>query len=839
MKKYRNDAMVFLTISLLVLSSIVTISISKSDDDTNFSEITIEKYVRLVYDTDDCLYHDDINFKDHVYAKFDDFVQFILYVNNTGDSGLDINVWDDIPDGLLYNNHAYVDGVAKEPLFVDSNTCVWNLSDVTAGQCVIITYMAIVKDCGVHVNTAYLTGPNEYSSIYNYDTAIVELSCDEYEIIIDKWVKNGDSWAEYTEVSLGDIVCFKGEVYNPNDYDIDFSGVIYDVFPDNLKYVNESCSLLDLSEHLVEIVDPKNNSVYWHRIPILEPGESHIFYFNATAIDCGLEVNNLYTEADVIIGNTEKIPVNDSDDATVFVNCNEAPQISIEKMVWDECGWSEYTEVSLGDIVNFRVEVYNPNPEAVIRFSGYIYDIFPDNLRYVNGSLKVLREDNKWDEIVDWENNMVNWSMMKEIYPGEYINFTYNATAVDCGLGVNNIFVVAYTKIGETVYNLTGSDDTTVYVNCTPQEEANISVEKYVKRDCSTPYQKEVDAEIGDYVVFKLYVNNTGDTPLDITVIDELPAGLNYSDYATPEPDEVNGKTLKWIFTDVQPEASIVITFYADVVECGEQVNQVSVTGIYEDQEVNDQDTATVNVDCPDEPGIEVIKSVKENCCGEYSDYVEIEIDEWVTFRINVTNIGDTILDITITDTLPQGLTYNNNAYPKEPDYQQGNEYIWYFENVNPEETITITFEAIGSDYGEHENLVNVTGLINEEIVVFEEDSATVNVICSNDPSLEIGIEKGLKIGNLNGYVKNKNKNNVNNVEWAISVKNIGFFNRIDSITNDIINILEPEEIKTLETENIWGLGFVEINLKASTPDTEQITKITKGLILGNIIIIL
>ncbi|EMR73329.1 hypothetical protein MBGDN05_00275, partial [Thermoplasmatales archaeon SCGC AB-539-N05] len=48
--------------------------------------------------------------------------------------------------------------------------------------------------------------------------------------------------------------------------------------------------------------------------------------------------------------------------------------------------------------------------------------------------------------------------------------------------------------------------------------EPGISVEKYVKWDCTPPFKKSVDAHVGDYVVFKLYVNNTGDTPLDVTV---------------------------------------------------------------------------------------------------------------------------------------------------------------------------------------------------------------------------------------------------------------------------------------------------------------------------------
>ena len=74
---------------------------------------------------------------------------------------------------------------------------------------------------------------------------------EDYEIIIEKTVWDCNKWAEYTEVDLGDIVHFKGVVYNPNCYHIDFSGVIYDKLPDNLEYIVNSSTLLELPEPAV------------------------------------------------------------------------------------------------------------------------------------------------------------------------------------------------------------------------------------------------------------------------------------------------------------------------------------------------------------------------------------------------------------------------------------------------------------------------------------------------------------------------------------------------------------------------------------------------------------
>jgi uncharacterized repeat protein (TIGR01451 family) len=428
--------------------------------------------------------------------------------------------------------------------------------------------------------------------------AIVEVSCDEPEIIIEKTVWNGTAWAEYAEVSLGDTVQFKGDVYNPNEYEIDFSGVIYDIFPDNLRYVNQSCTLLDFSPDVVEIVDWENNNVSWLRIPILPAGETFTFYYNATAVDCGLGTNNIYTQAYVMYSVENRIPVNDSDEATVYVECADEAEIIIEKTVWNGTAWAEYAEVSLGDTVQFKGDVYNPN-EYEIDFSGVIYDRFPDNLRYINESSTLLGLTEHVFEVVDLENNTVYWYRVPIIPPGEVLTFTFNATAVDCGLGINNITADAYVMYSvekqisiNDIYTqayvvhsvkerspVNDSDEATVYVDCLSPPVANVSVEKYVKWNCTPPFKKYVDAEIGDFVVFKLFVNNTGDTLLDIVVDDELPDGLSYVlDSASPLPDDVSGNTLTWYFYSVEPGGSIVITFNANVTDYGTHVNTVNVS---------------------------------------------------------------------------------------------------------------------------------------------------------------------------------------------------------------------------------------------------------------------
>jgi len=119
-----------------------------------------------------------------------------------------------------------------------------------------------------------------------------------------------------------------------------------------------------------------------------------------------------------------------------------------------------------------------------MHFSGIVFDQLPDNLRYVNHSSTIFPEwhpghpDNSEDtgkifEEYDWENNTVIWHKPPTIMPNENLTFYYDATAVGCGLGVNNLTAhpegfdpVDYP--GESVSNLDGSydesDSASVYV---------------------------------------------------------------------------------------------------------------------------------------------------------------------------------------------------------------------------------------------------------------------------------------------------------------------------------------------------------------------------------------
>jgi len=96
---------------------------------------------------------------------------------------------------------------------------------------------------------------------------------------------------------------------------------------------------------------------------------------------------------------------------------------------------------------------------------------------------------------------------------------------------------------------------------------------------------------------------------------------------------------------------------------------------------------------------IEVKKFVKEGNNSDYSDEgITIELEDYVTFKIEVTNTGDIPLEVLACDELPPELVYNNNArvngIPHEPDFIDFNSYYWNLGEIDPDENVIITFRA-------------------------------------------------------------------------------------------------------------------------------------------------
>jgi len=417
-------------------------------------------------------------------------------------------------------------------------------------------------------------------------------------IFVEKLVWNGVSYVESTEVNEGDIVQFNVEIYNPYDnYEIHWSGTIFDQLPCNLRYINHSVSGLPLEyDHPPddpEYYDIFSNIVLWQvdrESPIL-PHQYLNFTYQALAVCCGSnyleniltvspsELINVCDPSD-IINNNGSLDVSDS--ASVKVICEE-PSIEIIKNVNNDGLWMDSTTVYEGEDVEFRLIIHNNG--LVNLTSIQVIDTLPSILTY-NYDANITPVSANDHQII-WE--------FSDLEIDESIEITFSAHADAVG-EVDNICVV------NTCQDVSDSDEAHIIVS-------GMIVEKKVWSKQSLSWVDEIDVSVGEIIRFRItvyYIGNGSYTLYNIRIRDELPECLDYENNANPTETAISndGRIIWWnLSANVPAGGQISVEFDALVTEtsgCGPCVNVANVSA----NECSGhffikEDIATFNAECP------------------------------------------------------------------------------------------------------------------------------------------------------------------------------------------------------------------------------------------------
>ncbi len=417
------------------------------------------------------------------------------------------------------------------------------------------------------------------------------------------------------------------------------------------------------------------------------------------------------------------------------------PPIEVEKLVWDGSAFVDSAIVNEGDIVQFQISIYNPIDNYEVHWSGIIYDILPCNLEYILGSATLPLE---YHPSINPEqyytvNNTVVWHVDKEspILPHQYFNFTYNATAICCGLDyLENNLTVSPSKIinvcnpADIIYNngsLDVSDSALIKVICDP--EPDITIIKNVKDggcwlDSTTIYE-------GDDVEFRLLIENTGFMNLtSVHVVDTLPSILSYNYDANITPISADDHEIVWEFITLNIGETIEITFTAHADAVGEVDNFCVVTTC---QGVGDSDDAHIMVS-----GMIIEKKVWSSYYSSWVDEVDASIGDTLRFRITVNYIGNgsyTLYNIRIRDELPECLIYANDAVPIQTAISSDGKTIWWnlSLHVSAGGQTSVEFDALVSEISGCGPCVNHAIVSAQECsghFFIKEDNATVNADC-------------------------------------------------------------------------------------------------------------
>lgn len=119
---------------------------------------------------------------------------------------------------------------------------------------------------------------------------------------------------------------------------------------------------------------------------------------------------------------------------------------------------------------------------------------------------------------------------------------------------------------------------------------------------------------------------------------------------------------------------------------------------------------------CPVKP-IDVEKRVWDSDIEEWVDYYDAELFDIVLFNITISYhkncfFGCSAIDIRVNESLPPGLSYKGSFLFNE-SFIDGNKIVWNLSDdygiiLYDDESISIRFEAIVNEYGEHDNYVEV-----------------------------------------------------------------------------------------------------------------------------------
>ena len=709
---------------------------------------------------------------------FDSFAKFKIVVENTGSVVLnDVLVKDTLPDVLSFNADYYGSSYETDYAHTDvsGQDVYWNLTDIDldVGDSFVLYFTADVVDgsyiCGDdYVNNVVVTGEDGCcDEVSDSDWAEVIIICPDEEdsdeiLLLDKLVKpdcEDELWDTSTSFNYSDYdyVTYRVDVLVNDSFEEPIKSLsVRDNLPqlDGLVY-NESYirEIIDdneipYEEYTVSVTD---DFIYWNFTEDVNPGAMFSIYYCADVIACGefeneVNVTGFYYDD----GPCCPVDIYVNDSAIVDVICGPGIEITKEASLDGETWSDDSVDTYIDDVVWFKVTVENTGFEILEGVN--VYDFLPDFLLY-----KQMINDGGADDVnTDCENETydLRW-FFTELAIGEEVEIIFTTDVVGVGSDENLVTVTSCDGPGD-------QDSVDVSV------DEGVFVEKLVSLDEESWFEN-VTVTTGDTVFWNITVSyfntNSNDYLHHLKIWDILPEELSYIDDSAivrlndgssylMNPD-IDDNELFWDLNDEFLSSGdwLSVTFETNIgVEAiGELENYVNVTGKVCDTTYYEIDDIA-HIYVPSGMLIDCEKLVRQDSSDVWSDSIEADEDDRVTFRIMITNTYHMpMYDIGVWDDLPSSMDYvagsaeilfNGSTYDCEPDGTSNNKIIWnnlcycipapegqVAQYLNPGETVYLQFDADINDVGIMVNYVSINGTIcNQGLDAECSDTATVNV---------------------------------------------------------------------------------------------------------------
>ncbi len=670
---------------------------------------------------------------DEDHPEVGDTLLYTIQTRNTIEDSLVRNliIRDALPEGL-----EYVPGTLE----VDGDA-VTDTVDDDAGHYddgVIVGQFGDVRDTDWHTVTFQVTiGEGQASQdIENIATVdgdnIDEPDEPSEEVLIYPRVPNVESekTAENLEEGkenfhVGDTVVYTIRARNTVRESVVENFVISDALPEGLSYVDGS---LDVSH---DGEGSNEDGTIIANFGNVTDTEWRTITFHAV-IDAGQAEETIENVATVDGGNVD--PENPQHEITVDP---KDPQLESEKtaeLVQKAAGNTDADHPEVGDTLLYTIQTRNTIEDSIVK-NLIIRDELPEGLEYVPGTLEVDgievtdEEDGDAGHYVDGE--MVG--QFGDVRDTDWHTVTFQVT-------------VGEGQASQDIENIATVDGDNIDEPDRPSEEVMIYPRHPVLESEKTAINADLlkdRFEVGDTVIYMIRTRNTVSESVvqNLVISDVLQEGLTYVEGSLNVSHDGEGSyedgTITANFGDVTDTEWRTATFRATI-DSGYAEQTIENIAVVDGSNIDEPDEPSTNIEVePKDPVLESEKTATN--LDESKDRFEVGDTVIYTVRTHNTIEDSLVENLTITDTLPEGLTYVDGSldvsHDGEGSYGDGT-ITANFGDVTDTEWRTATFRAtIDSGYAE-QTIENIAVVDGSNIPQPEEPSTDIEVELK-DPVLE------------------------------------------------------------------------------------------------------
>ena len=753
---------------------------------------------------------------DKTFCRLNDTIHFILKFKNIGTVDLEnIHLADNFDDMLTYvENSTKIDNVVTGNIIEDLD-----FAKLLIGEEHRIDFSAIT-------NTVYDKIPNTAVMAAYYDEKILNPITNEVYIkVLDEPIIQGtlDLSIPKNNYLIGDIIPVTITLTNTGN--ISYNEVtITDILPLNLEFVQDSLQI-DGNKFLNKDL---KDGIILNNIDFKK-----IITFNVKAQVIGTNIQNNAAAIITYVINDEVQQLEiTSNEINLNIGEEINPILEIEKTAY-------YTDLHINDITTITLRLKNMGNILLSNIN--VYDLLPEGLEFVNGSLKIDYASadgdiNKGIKIPDMEI--------------DYVTFvTFDVKATKSINLINNQAYATYNYItSDTKKNSLVTSNTLVF-KITEINRGHMEINKTSNKNT---YILNEDA------LFSFVVINTGNTDnYDTIVKDELPNNYQFIPNSIKvDGNYVDGDINNGINIGIIPKNSFkIVDFTAKSSILGNNIyNEIVCNFKYKDNNGNElliYETSNSNITNIHEPNTVNLTFKKE----AYRE--EITLNDDNIFRLTIENTGSLkITDTTITDNLSNEYQFKTNSVKINGVNNTGN--ITQGINIGDIEVgdkVLITFEATGIllkkhienkaninynytsnnqtiNENQHSNII-ITNIIEDidAIVIIDATSTYPTTYLTEENTFVLNVQN---IGNINVsnlLIKNMLDDHYTFVSDSLKIN--GEYYPGDITQGIIINFLNASETKLI-TFNVIG-KVLGNNIKNITSSSYKFNNILNEPVTENI----